>query len=100
MENYFHKLNWNNIKKTWKGIKVIISIKTITTTVLHSIEFNNGTITDPTAMSNVFNNHFTSIAEKTKSNIKFSCKHYTDYLSNKNTNVFFLTPTEKTKYYL
>ena len=46
-------------------------------------------------MNNAFNNYFTSIAEKTKSNIKFSPKHYTDYLSNTNTNTFFLTPTDK-----
>ena len=61
----------------------------------HSIEFNNRTITDPTAMSNVFNNYFTSIAKKTNSNVKFSTKHYTDYLSYTNTNTFFLTPTDK-----
>ena len=46
-------------------------------------------------MSNVFNNYFTSIAEKTKSNIKFSPKRYTDYLSSTNTSTFFLTPTDK-----
>ena len=70
-------------------------MKNITATVPHSIEFNNKTITDPTAMSNVFNNYFTSIAKKTNSNIKFSPKHYTDYLSYSNTNTFFLTPTDK-----
>ena len=46
-------------------------------------------------MSNVINNCFTSIAEKTKSNIKFSPKHYTDYLFSTNTNTFFVTPTDK-----
>ena len=56
-------------------------------------------------MSNLFNsytstllhifNYFTSIAKKTNSNIKFSQKHYTDYLSYSNTDTFFLTPTEK-----
>ena len=45
-------------------------------------------------MSNVFNNYFTSTAEKTKSNIKFLPKH-TDYLFSTNTNTFFLTPTDK-----
>ena len=60
---YFES-NWNNIRNTWKGIKTIISIKNITTTIPHSIEFNNRTITDPSTMSNVFNNYFTSIAEK------------------------------------
>ena len=63
----------------------------------HSNEFNNRTITDPRALINVFNNCFTSIAEKTKSNIKFLPKHYTDYLSNTNTNTFFLTPNDKNK---
>ena len=99
-QNYYTKYfesNWNNIINTWKGIKTIISIKNITTTIPHSIEFNNRTITDPTAMSNVFNNSFTSIAKKTKSNIKFSPKRYTDYLSNTNTNTFFLAPTDKNK---
>ena len=88
---YFRN-NWNNIKSTWEGIKTIISIKNITTIVPHSVEFNNRTITDPTAMSNVFNNYFFSLAKKTNSNIKLSPKHYTDYLSYTNTNTFLLTP--------
>ena len=46
-------------------------------------------------MSNVFNNYFTSTAEKTKSNTKILPKHYTDYLSSTNTNKFFLKPTDK-----
>ena len=74
----------------------MISIKNITTTIPHSIEFNNRTITDPTAMSNVFNNYFIFIAEKLKKiYIKFLSKYYTDYLSNINTNTFFITPTDK-----
>ena len=73
--------NWNNIKNTWKGIRTIISIKNIAATVPHSIKFNNKTITDPTAMSNVFNNYFTFIVKKINSNIKFSLKHDTGYLS-------------------
>ena len=69
------KSNWNNIKNTWKGIKAINSIKNITTPIPHSIELNSRTITDPIAMSNVFNNYLTSIAENAKSNIKFLSKY-------------------------
>ena len=87
--------NWNNIRNTCKRIKTIISIKNIITTIPHSIEFNNRTITDSTAISNVLNNYFTFIAEKTKSNIKFSPNHYTDYFSNRNSNTFLLIPTDK-----
>ena len=53
-------------------IKIIVSVKDIITTTPHPTEFNSRTITDTTAMSNVFKNYFTSITEKTKSNIKFS----------------------------
>ena len=41
------------------------------------------------------NHYFTSIDKKTNFNIKFSPKHYTDYLSHTNTNAFFLNPTGK-----
>ena len=91
---YFES-NWNNGKNTWKGMKTIISIKNMITTISRSIEFNNRTITDRTAMSNAFNNYLTAMAEKTKSNIKFLPKRYTDYRSNTSTNRFFLTPTDK-----
>ena len=81
---YFES-NWNNIRSTWKGIKTIISIKNITTTFPHSIEFNNRTITDPTTMSHVFNNCFISIAEKTylytKNNLKLIIRIIDQYLS-------------------
>ena len=50
---YFEN-NWNNIKNTWKGIKTIISIKNITVTVPHSVEFNKKTITDPTDTDTFF----------------------------------------------
>ena len=65
----------------------------------NNFNLNNRIITDPTAMSNVFNKYFTSITDKTNSNIKCSPKHYTDYLYNTNTNTFFLTPTDKNKHF-
>ena len=58
-----------------KESKTIIFMKNIRTTIPHLVQFNRKTITDPTAMSNVFNNCFTFIAENTKSNIKFSLKN-------------------------
>ena len=49
-KKYFEN-NWNNIKNTLKGIKTIISIENIATTITNLINFNNRTITDPTAVS-------------------------------------------------
>ena len=86
-KKYF-KNKWNNIKNTWRGIKTIISIKNITTTVknistavTHLIEFDNNNITDPTAMSMFLITTSLLWLRKKNSNIKFSPKHYTDYLS-------------------
>ena len=56
------------------------------------------TITNPAAVSNVFNNYLTSRAKKRNSNIKCLPKHYTDDLSSTNTNTLFLTPSDKSEY--
>ena len=82
-------------QNTLKVINTIILIKNITTTIPQSIGLNNRTITEPISMSNVFNNYFTSIAEKTKPNIIFFPKNYIDYLPNITTNAFFLILTVK-----
>ena len=62
--------------------------------MLQSIKINNIIITDPAALSYVFNHYLFSKEENTKSNIKFSPK-YTNYLSNTNSNIFFLSSTDK-----
>ena len=85
---YFEN-NLNIIKITWNEIKIITSIKNITTAMPLLIDFNSRNITDPTALSKLINNYFTSITEKTKDNLKLSTKNYTGYLSDGNTNTFF-----------
>ena len=55
----------------------------------------NVTISDPCDIANTFNNYFSSIAKKTKDNINYSHKHYSDYLSDKCKNSFFIHPTNK-----
>ena len=83
-EKYFER-NWNNIKNTWKGIKV--------PTVL-SLD-NGDTITNPYDNANTFNNYFASIAETTRKSIKYLHKHFSDYLSNESSTTIFLQPTDK-----
>ena len=65
-ENYFER-NWNNIKDTWKGIKSIISLKTVESNVPTVLSLDNvDTITNPCDIANSFNNYFASVAETTK----------------------------------
>ena len=65
-DKYFER-NWNNVQKTWKGIKSLISLKTVASNVPTVLSFDNGKIiTNPYDVANTFNNYFASIAETTK----------------------------------
>ena len=65
-DRYFEK-NWKNIKNTWKGIKSLISLKTVASSIPTVLSLDNGdTITNPYDIANTFNNYFASIAETTK----------------------------------
>ena len=53
--------NWNNIKNTWKGIKSLISLKTVASSVPTVLSLDNGdTITNPCDIGNTFNIYFAS----------------------------------------
>ena len=56
----------SNIKNTWKGVKSIIAIKNLSSNVTKSLSCNGSTITNKVEISNIFNNYFATIAEKTK----------------------------------
>ena len=56
---------------------------------------NGDTLTNPYDIVNTFNNYFVSIAETTKKIVKFSQKHFSDYLSNESSSTIFLQPTDK-----
>ena len=84
-------------KNTWKRIKSLISLKTVAfgvPTALSSLD-NGDTITNPYDIANTFNNYFASIAETTKKSIKYTHKHFSDYLSNESDSTIFLQPTDK-----
>ena len=48
-------------------------------------------------ISNIFNNYFSSIASKTKLNVSFSHKHFPDFLKNRSSISFFISPSDKTE---
>ena len=94
-DKYFER-NWNNIKNTWNRIKSLISVKTVASSVPTVLSLDNGdTITNPYDIANTFNNYFASIAETTKTSIKYSHKYFSDYLSNEGSSTIFLQPTDK-----
>ena len=85
-DKYFER-NWDNIKNTWKGIKSLLSLKTLASSVPTVLSFDNGdTIVNPYNIANNFNHYFTSIAETRKRSIKYS---------NEYSSTIFLQPTDK-----
>ena len=93
--NHYFETNWNSIKNTRKGIKTILNIKNISADIPNSLTVDDTTISNPMAISNIFNNYLSSIANNTKRNISFSHKHFSDFLENRSNISFFVSPTDK-----
>ena len=90
-ENYYKKCfesNWNNAKIIWKGIKSLITLKDITSSVPRTISHGENLITNPYYIANI-NNYFSSIVDTVKENIKYSHKHFSVYLNNQCKNSIF-----------
>ena len=74
----------------------MISLKTIASNVPTVLSLDNSdTVTNHYDIADTFNNYFASIAETKKKSIKYSHKHFSDYLSNENSSTIFLQPTDK-----
>ena len=57
-DKYFER-NWNKIKNTWKGIKSLIFLKTVASSVPTMVSLDNGdTITNPYDITNTFDNYY------------------------------------------
>ena len=91
-DKYFERY-WKN---KWKGIKSLISPKTVASsvpTLLLSLDnqryYNSDTITNLYDIADTFNNYFASIVETTKKK-QYSHKHFSDYLSNESSCTMFL----------
>ena len=95
--NHYFEANWNSIKNTWKGIKSILNIKNTSADIPKTLTIDGTTISNPMEISNIFNNYFSSIASKTKLNISFSHKYFSDFLKNRSNISFLVSPTDKTE---
>ena len=80
-----------------ESLKYILNIKNISAEIPKALTVDGTTISNPMEISNIFNNYFSSIATKTKLNISFSRKHFSDFLINRSSISFFVNPTDKTE---
>ena len=64
---------------------------------MHMLTHKSAAVTDPQCIANIFNDYFSSIAEKTKANIKFSNKSFQYFLHHTNEKSLFITSTDAHK---
>ena len=83
----------NNIKNTWKGIRNLISWKQSASPYIHLLSQDNETVSNPKKIVNIFNDYFSTIAEKTKAKVRFSNKSFDAFLQHPKESSFFLRPT-------
>ena len=82
-KKYFSE-NKGNLQKIWKGIKEIINIKTEIFDYPTCLQVDDVNITEPSLISNSFNDYFTSIADKILEKRKYNgTNSFRDFLSNR-----------------
>ena len=96
--NFFNE-NIKDIKKTWKGIKTLVSMKQKNNDTPSLITKDEKYINDPASIANTFNNVFTSVAEIVYSKIQFSNKSFRKFLSSEINDSFLITSTNKEEIY-
>ena len=71
------------MKKTWVGINSLINRKQKVLKPISALKWpNNNEITrNPSKITNILNDHFSTIGQKLASNISNSNKHFSDYLA-------------------
>ena len=66
----------------------------ITSSVPETISQGENLITNPYDITNIFNNYFSSADDAAKENIKYSQKHFSDFLNNQCNNFIFIHPAD------
>lgn len=89
---YFQS-NSVNLRKIWIGVREIISSKSPNSTSVISLNLNNTITSDPSTVSNAFNDFYSTVADDIRSKIPFTRHHFSKWLKNRNPNSFFTSPT-------
>ena len=77
-DDYFDQ-NAKNTRKIWKGVKEIVSLKSSSTSKPISLRIDDIETSNPEIVANSFNSYFSSVADKIRSKIPESNKHFTSF---------------------
>ena len=90
--NYFQN-NSNNIKKTWQGIKQLMTLSNKKVHIPTTVEIDSQKITNTIDIANAFNTYFASIGSNLAASIPSLAVSYTEYLKSPTLQSFALYPT-------
>ena len=90
--NDYFKTNSKNIRNVWKGIQQLITLKPRCVNLISKISNNNQTITDPKAIVDAFNKHFSNIGERLAGNMPDAEIDTFDFMGLAQPNSFYLSP--------
>ena len=93
-EKYFNN-NFNNIRKTWEGIKSIINIRNLAKSQHSSLLIGKEISSNLKIIANTFNKYFSSIVGELQGQIHHHGNDFTKYLSQPNDYNFFINPTDE-----
>ena len=101
--SYFEK-NKHKSTEIWKGINSLVSIKSSKNSNVKLLDENKNLISNLQKISNIFNNHFSTIGSKIEQKIPAQSGNFYDYFTKKDengkliinpeNNSFFLSPTD------
>ena len=96
-ENYYQyllEINKTNLKKIWKGIRSILSMKNNKANNKYSLLIAKALTTNEKDIANHFNTFFTSIAQKLVKKIPPTHNNFKSSLKNQNERSFFIRPVD------
>ena len=79
--------------KIWAGVRNIILLESKKSHSPISISVDTGVTSDPVIVANNFNDFYSSIADKVRSEIPDTNYHFSNFLKIRNRNSIFLSPT-------
>ena len=81
--------NLNDLKRTWKGIKKLISLSVLSHIAPSNIFDNDRSFTVPLEISNGFRKYFVNVFTDIQSSFRYFKNNFHDFLPSININSFF-----------
>ena len=94
------RINTNLLKSGKVYIRSLINIKSSKSSNIKLLDINKNLISNPKKVSNIFNDHFSTIGSKIEQKIPFQQGNFKDYLNRKDSNNKLIINSENNSFFL